>query len=135
MAQAAVAKRPARWSAAHVVSGAMDGAGNQGARSLFVVRVKDVITSALTGHEGCEYRSPPQSCEEALALARLLLGHSEHALDGGSRWSCPVAGGRRTVTIEPAGARREEGACNVAPRWSHATRTSVAPRNASDSCR
>ena len=139
MAQAAVAKRPARWSAAHVVSGAMDGAGNQGARSLFVVRVKDVITSALTGHEGCEYRSPPQSCEEALALARLLLGHSEHALDGGSRWKAvrlPVGGARSRSSPPAPDVRRapvmsrRDGATPPAARWPRGTRPQLQVKRA-----
>lgn len=65
-----------------------------------VVRVEDAIDPALTGRAGAVYESPPQPREQAIALARLLLlGHPVDALDGTTRWSCPLAGGRRTVTI------------------------------------
>jgi len=65
-----------------------------------VVHVEETITPALAGREGCTYASPPLPRAEALALVRLLIGH-----DGPSPeergWRCPIAGGRRTVTIRP----------------------------------
>ena len=75
-------------------------------RELVVVRVEDEINQALTGHDGCRYESPPQPREQALTLARVLLGYTGEELNGAARWSCPIAGGRRTVTVVQAGRRR-----------------------------
>ena len=66
-----------------------------------VVRVRETITSALVGHDGLEYQSPPQSRAEALALVRLLLGRGGDPHDGEVSWRCPIAGGQRTITLEP----------------------------------
>jgi hypothetical protein len=70
--------------------------------SLVVVEVEDVINAALAGHEGCTYQSPPQPREQALTLVRVLLGYTAEPLNGSGRWSCSVAGGRRTVAVEQA---------------------------------
>jgi hypothetical protein len=51
------------------------------------------------GHDGLEYQSPPQPHAEALALVRLLLGGDPQ--DGEVSWRCPIAGGQRTITLEP----------------------------------
>ena len=67
---------------------------------MFVVHVEDAICAALAGHEGVEYRSPPLPREEALALVRVLLG--DDRLGAETRRRCPIAGGQRTVTLEPA---------------------------------
>lgn len=68
-----------------------------------VVHVEDSIAIALAGHDGCRYKSPPQPRDEAMSLIRILLGRSEEApADDGGHWTCPIAGGRRTVTLEPA---------------------------------
>jgi len=68
---------------------------------LVIVRVRDDINPALTAREGCAYESPPQPREQALTLVRVLLGYTGRELNGSERWSCPVAGGQRTVWITP----------------------------------
>ena len=75
--------------------------GNTGQSSevLVVVRVADELNHALSGRVGCCYESPPQPHEQALALVEVLLGYGRGSLDGADRWSCPIAGGRRVVTI------------------------------------
>jgi hypothetical protein len=79
-----------------------DGHSDQLAGELVIVSVKDEVNQSLTGHEGCRYESPPQPREQALTLARVLLGYTSEKLDGGGRWSCPIAGGRRTIALKPA---------------------------------
>ena len=69
---------------------------------LVVVHVSDAINPTLAGHGGASYLSPPQPREDALNLVRLLLGRSELPDAGQPRWSCPIAGGQRTVAITPA---------------------------------
>jgi hypothetical protein len=71
------------------------------AEPVFVVRVKDAISTALAGHDGVEYRSPPLARREALALVRVLVG-DDPATAGKRSWRCPIAGGQRTVELEPA---------------------------------
>jgi hypothetical protein len=72
-----------------------------------VVRVEDQINPTLAGRTGASYESPPQPREQALTLASLLLGHPVPRLDGAGRWSCPVAGGRRTVTLAGSSVEKE----------------------------
>ena len=68
-----------------------------------VVHVRDAITSTLAGHDGCSYESPPQPREEAMSLIRILLGRSEEPpADEERPWTCPIAGGQRTVTLTRA---------------------------------
>jgi hypothetical protein len=69
---------------------------------LLVVRVDDEISQALTGHGGQSYQSPPQPREQALTLVAVLLGYTGDELDSKEEWSCPIAGGRRTVRLESA---------------------------------
>jgi hypothetical protein len=65
-----------------------------------VVHVEETVTPALAGHDGCTYASPPLPRAEALALVRVLIGRDDPI--GAERcWRCPIAGGRRTVTIRP----------------------------------
>jgi hypothetical protein len=66
-----------------------------------VVHVTDAISTALAGHEGVEYSSPPLPREDALALVRVLVGDDSPAV-GHRSWRCPIAGGQRTVTLAPA---------------------------------
>ena len=71
-----------------------------------VVRVRDQVNHALAGHGGGHYISPPQKRADALILVALLLGRPPHPDGDGiepSRWSCPLAGGQRTVTLDPVG--------------------------------
>jgi len=69
-----------------------------------VVRVRDQVNRTLAGHDGREYTSPPHEREDALTLVALLLGRTPPANGDGteqSRWSCPLAGGQRTITLDP----------------------------------
>lgn len=75
---------------------------------LVVLHVEDEINQALTGHEGCRYESPPQPRDEALTLARVLLGYTSCELNGSNQWICPIAGGRRTVRLTSRGAARDD---------------------------
>jgi len=78
-----------------------------GIDGLVVVHVRDRVNSTLAGHDGREYTSPPHQRTDALILVALLLGRP--AQPGGDRdeqnsWSCPLAGGQRTITLNPVGA-------------------------------
>jgi hypothetical protein len=73
--------------------------------AVVVVQVRDVVEGALTGHEGCVYQSPPQVREQALTLVRVLLGYPSLELNGGQRWTCAIAGGRRTIWLTPTRGR------------------------------
>ena len=66
-----------------------------------VVQVEDKLTAALAGHDGCSYESPPLPRADALALVRVLIGGS--GIDAEmERWTCPIAGGQRTVRLRPS---------------------------------
>ncbi len=69
---------------------------------LFVVHVLEQTNRVLAGRDGCEYLSPPQPRPDALALVALLLGCPAQPTDPRDSWTHAVAGGRRTVTIQPA---------------------------------
>ncbi len=69
---------------------------------LVVVHVRDAINPILAGRGDASYQSPPQPREDALNLVCLLLGRSEAPNAGQRRWTCPIAGGRRMVTLAPA---------------------------------
>jgi hypothetical protein len=71
-----------------------------------VVRVRDQVNRTLAGHGGGEYTSPPHERADALTLVALLLGRPPHLNGDGIEpggWSCPLAGGRRTVALHPVG--------------------------------
>ena len=70
--------------------------------ALYVVDAVDVTNEAIAGHPGCAYRSPPQVVEDALALVRLLLGGPVTEPHAPRRWTRPIAGGQRTVTLTRA---------------------------------
>jgi len=69
---------------------------------LVVVHVRDEINPTLVGHSGRQYTSPPHQHADALTLVALLLGRPTQS-DGHeqTRWSCPLAGGQRTITLDP----------------------------------
>jgi hypothetical protein len=79
-----------------------NGHGELRGQRLVVVRVSDEINSALTGSDGCSYESPAQPREQAMTLVQLLLGRPVAQFD--DSWSCPIAGGRRTVSLRMTGA-------------------------------
>jgi len=68
---------------------------------LVVVHVTDAISTALAGHDGVEYSSPPLPREDAIALVRVLVGEDSPTI-GHRSWRCPIAGGQRTVKLAPA---------------------------------
>lgn len=65
-----------------------------------VVHVEETVSPALVGHDGVTYQSPPMPRAEALSLVRLLIGGDGRPGED-SCWRCPIAGGRRTVRLEP----------------------------------
>jgi hypothetical protein len=64
----------------------------------FTVEVADRFSPGLTGRHDRDYASPPQSRDDALTLAALLLD-SGADLDGDGPWQRAIAGGRRTVRL------------------------------------
>jgi hypothetical protein len=66
---------------------------------LVVVRVEEAIEPQLTPRGGTRYQSPPQTREQALTLVRLLLGWTEDPHFEQERWTAPIVGGRRLVSI------------------------------------
>ena len=71
---------------------------------LVVVHVRDQVNSTLAGHDGREYTSPPHQRTDALTLVALLLGRPAQPNAQGEEqvsWSCPLAGGQRTITLDP----------------------------------
>ena len=83
------------------MTGGPNGSNGEITQGLVIVRVEDAINPTLAGRGDISYHSPPQPRDEALDLVRLLLGRSEGPTAEDHRWTCPIAGGRRTVTLEP----------------------------------
>jgi len=65
---------------------------------LYHVVVDDRVSGPLTGRPTRDYRSPPQSLEDARCLAALLLDRGDE-LVGDGPWRRPLAGGQRHVAI------------------------------------
>jgi hypothetical protein len=86
-----------------------DGRHGELGQELVVLYVQDEINPVLTGHGGSQYESPPQPRQQALTLARVLLGYTGGELNGDETWSCPIAGGRRTVALKPTRKPPDEG--------------------------
>ena len=85
------------------MTGPVNGDGRESAiDEPVVVRVRDAINPTLAGRGDVSYQSPPLPREEALLLVRLLLGRGAEPPATEARWSCPIAGGQRTVTITGA---------------------------------
>ena len=76
-------------------------AGGAPSAGSLVVHVEDNISAGLAGHDGCAYQSPALPLDDALALVRVLTGRVSIDIQD-ARWSCPIAGGRRTGTLAPA---------------------------------
>ena len=79
-----------------------NGSGVAPVAGLVVVHVTDAVNATLAGRGDASYQSPPQAREDALNLVRLLLGRNEAPNASEPRWTCPIAGGQRTVTLTPA---------------------------------
>jgi hypothetical protein len=73
-----------------------------GATGLFEVHIHDAVNAVLTGRDGCEYASRPQSHAKAVALVRVLLGRPVLRADTAQCWTMSIAGGRRTISLVPA---------------------------------
>ena len=71
-----------------------NGSGEPPAAELVVVHVTDAISTALAGHDGVEYQSPPLARAEALDLVRVLIGDDP----------------RCSTPLSPAGAARSPAA-------------------------
>ena len=76
--------------------------GSDRTEGLVEVRVRDQVNRMLANHDGREYTSPPHERADALALVALLLERpvepDEHER---TSWSRPLAGGQRTITLDP----------------------------------
>jgi hypothetical protein len=73
---------------------------------LVVVHARDEVNQALTNHGGREYTSPPHHRADALALVALLLERPvQPDEDGQTSWTRPLAGGHRTITLDPVPAQ------------------------------
>ena len=82
-----------------------NGRVGDGRERLVVVRVEDAIEPKLTARTGASYESPPQTREQAMTLVRLLLGCASEPDGEDGRWTAPIAGGRRVVTLSEEGDR------------------------------
>jgi hypothetical protein len=71
----------------------------------YTVEVHDRFSPGLTGRGDRDYASPPQSRDDALTLAALLLDAGQDP-EGDGPWQRALAGGRRTVRLVPAPAER-----------------------------
>ena len=79
----------------------MTGPVNGTTDELVVVQVSDAVNSILSGRGDVSYQSPPLPPQEAMTLVRMLLGRGDELAFAEERWTCPIAGGQRTVTLRP----------------------------------
>ncbi len=79
----------------------MTGPVNGTADGLVVVHVSDAVNSILSGRGDVSYQSPPLPHEEAMTLVRMLLGRGDEFVFAEEHWTCPIAGGQRTVSVRP----------------------------------
>ncbi len=79
---------------------ALEGATEQ--NGYYVVCVEDHVAHPLAGHDGCRYVSPPQTRRHALALVQVLTGCPVLKLDDHGPWRSAIAGGQRTISLQPA---------------------------------
>ena len=89
---------------------------------LVVVHVRDQVNRTLAGHDGREYTSPPHHRTDALILVALLLGRPAQTNGNGEEqnsWSCPLAGGQRTITLDPVPCQPQPAARNGPAMTSH----------------
>ena len=82
-----------------------NGRVEDGRERLVIVRVEDAIEPRLTARTGTSYESPPQPREQAMTLVRLLLGCAIDPDGAVARWTAPIAGGRRVVTLSEESTR------------------------------
>ena len=78
-----------------------NGSGVASVAELVGVYVRDTINPTLAGRGDVSYESPPLPLDEARTLVRLLLGRGEEPPIDEQGWTCPIAGGRRSVTLRP----------------------------------
>ena len=67
----------------------------------WIVHATDAVNAEIAGHPGRDYVSPPQPRDAALSLVALLIGPTPMDSER-TRWTVAIAGGRRTVALEPA---------------------------------
>ncbi len=68
----------------------------------YVVHITDEVDPRAVGRAGCAYTSPPHTPAHALELVAALLSCPTPPPAGAGPWSLPIAGGRRTVTLQRA---------------------------------
>lgn len=71
-------------------------------RGLFVVRVSESCCEPLADRAAVKYVSPPQPLKEARSLVALITGRGDGDGIALGEHAVAVAGGRRTITLEPA---------------------------------
>ena len=70
---------------------------------LVVVHVRDAINPTLAGRGDASYQSPPQARERrSERWCGCCSAATKHRSAGEPRWTRPIAGGQRTVTLTPA---------------------------------
>jgi len=69
---------------------------------LFVVRVWESCCEPLADRAAVRYVSPPQPLREARSLVALMSGRGDGDGIAVGEHAVAVAGGRRTITLEPA---------------------------------